>query len=122
MAEGQLQPPGFSEDCTVVKYLVPDGYPKDPKKGQKVDIDSAGLEKTGAKIFYASVYEESGHIFTTSSRAFGIIGRAATLEEAEKVAEAACSHVSGPLWHRKDIGTAKLVERRCKHMRTLRGI
>lgn len=122
MAEGQLQPPKFSEDATVVKYLVPDGYPKDPKKDQKVDINSAELEKTGAKIFYASVYEESGSILTTSSRAFGIMGRAAALEEAEKIAEAACSHVSGPLWHRKDIGTAKLVERRCEHMRTLRGI
>ncbi len=122
MAEGQMQPPKFSEDCTVVKYLVPEGYPKDPKKDQEVDINSAELEKTGAKIYYASVYEESGRILTTSSRAFGIMGRAATLEEAEKTAEAACTHITGPLWHRKDIGTAKLVERRCEHMRTLRGI
>ncbi len=122
MAEGQLQPPKFSEDCTVVKYLVPDGYPKDPQKDKPVNINSAELEKTGAKIYYASVYEESGKILTTSSRAFGVMGRAASLDEAEKVAESACSHVSGPLWHRKDIGTAKLVERRCEHMRTLRGI
>jgi phosphoribosylamine--glycine ligase len=122
MAEGQLQSPEFSDDCTVVKYLVPDGYPGSPKKDEQVNIDSGSLEKSGAQIYYASVYEQSGQILTTSSRAFGILGRAKKIADAEKIAEQGCSHVSGPLWHRKDIGTSKLIERRLEHMRTLRGI
>jgi phosphoribosylamine--glycine ligase len=122
MAEGNLHQAAFSDDCTVVKYLVPDGYPTEPKKDQQVSIDSSGVEKSGAKIYYASVYENEGKILTTSSRSFGILGRAKTVEEAQEIAENACSYISGPLWHRKDIGTKKLIERKIEHMRSLRGI
>ncbi|MBU0526861.1 phosphoribosylamine--glycine ligase [Candidatus Micrarchaeota archaeon] len=122
MAEGQIHPPTFSSDCTVVKYLVPDGYPTEPKKDLPVEINGAEIEKTGASLYYASVYENEGKIFTSSSRSFGILGRAQTLDEAEKVAESACAYISGSLWHRKDIGTSALVERRVAHMRKLRGI
>ena len=122
MAEGQLQPPKFSHDCTVLKYLVPDGYPTEPKKDQPVNIDSAALEKSGAKVYYASVYENEGKVYTTSSRAFGILGRAKTIEDAQEIAEKGCAFISGPLWHREDIGTKPLIERKIAHMRSLRGI
>jgi phosphoribosylamine--glycine ligase len=120
MAEGRLVNPAFSDDCTVVKYLVPDGYPDKPLKDAPVAIDARGLEDSGAKIFYASVYEKEGKILTTGSRAFGILGRARTLEEAESMAERGCAHVSGPVWHRKDIGTRALVDKRGRHMKELR--
>ncbi len=121
MAEGQLQAPKFSEDCTVVKYLVPEGYPDRPKKDVVVEINDAAIEKTGAAVYYASVYEKEGKILTTSSRSFGILGRAKTLEEAQRISEAACSYIDGSLWHREDIGTKKLIERKIEHMRSLRG-
>ena len=102
------------------KYLVPDGYPDSPKKDVEVSVDTSGLESLGAHIYYASVYEESGKILTTGSRAFGILGMAATLEEAETIAEKGCNLVSGPIWYRKDIGTKELVERRITNMKGLR--
>lgn len=120
MAEGQLDQPSFSDDCTVVKYLVPEGYPEKSLKDAEVAVDGMGLEDCGAKIYYASVYENGGKTFTTSSRAFGILGRARTLPEAEKIAEKGCGSVRGPVWHRSDIGAAALVQRRIDHMRSLR--
>lgn len=121
MAEGDLRPPKFSDDCTVVKYLVPDGYPGKPVKDAAVDIDAHALEGCGAKVYYASVYEKGGKILTTGSRAFGMLGMAPTLEEAEKAAEEGCRHIGGPVWHRSDIGTAKLVEKKVARMESLRG-
>ncbi len=121
IAEGQLHSPSFEDGCTVVKYLVPQGYPDAPLKDAPVAIDGAGMERCSAGIYYASVYDDSGVIKTTGSRAFGIIGKAKSLEEAEAIAEKGCSCVNGPVWHRKDIGTASLVDRRVEHMKSLRG-
>ncbi|MDD5171830.1 MAG: phosphoribosylamine--glycine ligase [Candidatus ainarchaeum sp.] len=120
MAEGQLDAPVFSDECTVVKYLVPEGYPVQPLKDAEVIVDSIGLEDCNAKIYYASVYETGGKIMTTSSRAFGILGKAATLADAERIAEKGCGFVHGPVWHRSDIGTAALIQRRIDRMRSLR--
>jgi phosphoribosylamine--glycine ligase len=121
MAEGQLHPPSFEDACTVVKYVVPEGYPDNPKKGATVAVDGAAMEGCGASVYYASVYEEGGIIKTTGSRAFGILGKAGTLEEAEAVSEEGCASIKGPVWHRRDIGTAALVQKRIDRMKALRG-
>ncbi|GAG22430.1 unnamed protein product, partial [marine sediment metagenome] len=71
MAKGELIPVEFSDECTVVKYLVPEGYPDSPKKDVEVNVDNNGIEQLGAKLYYASVYEENDKILTTGSRAFG---------------------------------------------------
>jgi len=119
MAEGRLAKADFSEDCTVEKYLVPEGYPGKSVADAQVIANDECLLKCGAKAYHASVYEKEGKIYTTSSRTFGILGRGATLDEAEGIAEAGCNCVSGPVWHRKDIGTAALVQKRIDHMREL---
>lgn len=120
IADGQLPSAKFSKDCTVVKYLVPEGYPGKPLKDAEVVVDAHNMERCGAHIYYASVYESSGKIFTTGSRAFGIIGKAKTLEDAEKIAEEGCKYVSGPVWHRSDIGTKKFVDSKVARMEELR--
>jgi phosphoribosylamine--glycine ligase len=120
MAEGRLIPAEFSDECTVVKYLVPEGYPDSPKKDAEVKVDGLGLERCGARLYYASVYEQDSRILTTGSRAFGVLGRAATLGQAEGMAEKGCGFISGPVWHRKDIGTQDLVDKRIKNMESLR--
>lgn len=121
MSDGRLEKPKFSDKCTVLKYLVPEGYPDKPLKNQEVSVDSAEMEKDGAKVYYASVYEKEGKVFTTGSRAFGVLGIADELENAEKIAEEGCKHVKGKIWHRKDIGTEELVGKRVQHMKELRG-
>jgi len=120
MAKGSLKAPRFSDECTVLKYLVPDGYPGKSVKDAPLEVDHASIEKAGAQVYYAAVYEKEGQVLTTGSRAFGILGKADSLDEAERIAESACSFVKGPLWHRKDIGTGPLIARRVRHMEEIR--
>jgi phosphoribosylamine---glycine ligase len=120
MAEGKLIPVSFSSNCTVVKYLVPEGYPAEGKRDQPISIDEKGLWNTGAKLYFGSVYEKNETVYTTSSRAAAVVGQAEKLEDAEKSAEDATNFISGPIWHRKDIGTKGLISRRMEHARRLK--
>ena len=116
MAEGTLDKVEFEDKSTVVKYLVPEGYPGNSKKDAEISV----AENGSAKVYYAAVYEKDGKVHTTGSRSFGILGIADTVEEAEKIAEEGCKSSTGPMWHRKDIGTKELIEKRIKHMKELR--
>ncbi|HLC68300.1 MAG TPA: phosphoribosylamine--glycine ligase, partial [Candidatus Bilamarchaeaceae archaeon] len=119
MAEGRLRPRRFRTESTVVKYLVPNGYPEHPVKDQPLQVDENRLQELGVRGYYASVYENDHTIYCTSSRSMALLGEG-TLEEAQQKAEQGCQAVQGPLFHRKDIGTAALIEKRVKHMRALR--
>ncbi|MFW9969608.1 MAG: phosphoribosylamine--glycine ligase [Candidatus Odinarchaeota archaeon] len=109
----------FEKKATVCKYLAPEGYPINPKKDQLVKINKEKIKKSGAKYYYASVYREDGKIFTTTSRAMGVLGIANSLEEAEKIAEDGVNCIEGKLFHRKDVGTRKLLQKRINHMNSL---
>lgn len=120
MAEGNLKPTSFGNDSTVVKYLVPDGYPDAGKAGMEISLNEKEVWNLGAKAYWGSVYEKQGKIFTSTSRAAAVAAHATTLEEAESKAEHATSFVRGPLWHRRDIGTRELIKRRMEHVRGLK--
>ncbi|MHA1724018.1 MAG: phosphoribosylamine--glycine ligase [Promethearchaeota archaeon] len=109
----------FENKATVCKYLAPEGYPESPKKDQKVIIDHEKIKKIGAKYYYASVYREGNDIYTTTSRAMGVLGIAETLEKAEKIAEEGVKCIKGNLFHRKDVGTRALLQKRIDHMNSL---
>jgi len=109
----------FEKKATVCKYLAPEGYPVNPKKDEPVKIKIEKIQKSGAKYYYASVYREKGKIFTTTSRAMGVLGIANSLEEAEKIAETGVKCIEGKLFHRKDVGTRALLQKRIDHMNSL---
>ncbi|MFX1394675.1 MAG: phosphoribosylamine--glycine ligase, partial [Promethearchaeota archaeon] len=109
----------FEKKATVCKYLAPEGYPVSPKKDELVKINENNLKKTGAKFYYASVYREGEKIYTTTSRAMGILGIADSLEKAEKIAEKGVGCIEGKLFHRKDVGTRILLQKRIDHMNSL---
>ncbi len=120
MAEGKpATAPKFEKKATVCKYIVPEGYPGKSVPDQPISIDYSNLSSLKANLFYSSVYEKDGAIFTQSSRSIGLVGVAKTIGEAEKIAESACSAVTGKVWHRRDIGTKELLEKRVAHMRSL---
>jgi len=108
----------FENKATVCKYIVPEGYPDNPKKGQKIEI---GAVPAGVKMYYASVDQTPEGLMLSSSRAVAFVGIADTLAEAEKAAQGACGAVSGPVFYRKDVGTAELIGRRVEMMKKLRG-
>ena len=109
----------FEKKATVCKYLAPEGYPVNPKKDESVKINKMKIDKIGAKYYYASVYREGENIYTTTSRAIGVLGIADSLENAEKIAEAGVECIEGKLFHRKDVGTRKLLQKRIDHMNSL---
>jgi phosphoribosylamine--glycine ligase len=120
MAEGKIgQAPKFEKKATVCKYLVPEGYPVKSITDQPLKIDYASIASSGANLFYAAVYEKEGTIYTQSSRSIGLVGIAKSISEAERIAESACGAVSGRIWHRKDIGSDELVQRRIDHLKRL---
>jgi phosphoribosylamine--glycine ligase len=109
----------FEKKATVCKYLAPEGYPISPKKDELILIDKEKLEGVGAKYYYASVYRKDDAIYTTKSRAMGILGIADNLENAEKIAEQGVNCVEGKLFHRKDVGTSNLLQKRIDHMNSI---
>ncbi|MCE7746539.1 MAG: phosphoribosylamine--glycine ligase [Candidatus Heimdallarchaeota archaeon] len=110
----------FAKKATVCKYLVPEGYPVSPRKEEPIEVDVEKIINEGADLFYSSVSEvEPGKIITTTSRAIAIVGIADELAKAEEIAEKATSYVKGPLFHRKDVGTKELVQKRIDHLKEL---
>lgn len=106
----------FARKATVCKYVVPAGYPDDPKPGRIiVPLDSKAL------TYYAAVDEKKGWIYTFKSRSIAFVGIGNSITEAEKVAEAAASRVQGDVFHRKDIGTNRLLRKRMEHMKKIMG-
>jgi phosphoribosylamine--glycine ligase len=106
----------FKKQATVCKYAVPAGYPDDPSKDSIVEI---GAMKD-AILFYSSVYEKDNKIYTTGSRAFGVLGIANTIKDAEIIAQSGLLALKGALHSRRDIGTEELIRKRIQHMKELR--
>src|SRR3989344_4054065 len=104
----------FKNKATVCKYLVPKGYPEKSLKNEKMNV---GKVPQNAKLYYASVEQKENGLYTTGSRAIACLGVADTLEKAEKIAEEATKSIKGKLFHRKDIGTKKLIGKRIRHMK-----
>jgi len=119
IADGNLGHVKFSNESTIVKYLVPEGYPINPKKDKQVVVDYDSIHKAGAKLYYSSVYEKGGVIYTTASRSFGVVAISKTISDAERIASNSIKFISGPLRYRKDIGTKELLEKRIKHIHEL---
>lgn len=107
----------FAKKATVCKYLVPEGYPDKPVKGMKIEV---GKIPAGVKMYYSSVDQTPEGLMLSSSRAVAFVGIADSIMEAEQMAESACGSVKGPVFHRKDIGTAELVATRIAMMDALR--
>jgi phosphoribosylamine--glycine ligase len=115
----------FAPRATVCKYAVPAGYPTDPEAGARIEVDeesvAAAAEGDGdALLFYASVDAPEDGLYTTTSRAFAVVGIAATITDAEAIAEAALDAAGDGLRIRHDIGKPALVQRRIDHVDRLR--
>lgn len=101
------------------KYIVPDGYPETQYAGELIEVDEKSIEKIGAKVFYAAVGLEDDGIHLSSSRALGIVASGNNISQAEKIVEMACEFVKGNVYHRRDVGTEELVNKRVEHMKEI---
>ena len=119
IVDGNLNEVEFEDKASVCKYIVPDGYPETKYAGELIEVDEEAIEDMGAKVFYAAVSEEDDGIHLSGSRALGIVASGESIEEAEKIAEKACEFVKGNVYHRRDVGTADLVNKRVEHMKEI---
>jgi phosphoribosylamine--glycine ligase len=116
----------FDARATVCKYAVPAGYPTDPEAGARIEVDEGSVAEAAAAgggdalLFYASVDAREDGLYTTTSRAFAVVGIADSIADAEAIAEDALSAAGDGLRVRHDIGKADLVERRIEHVTQLR--
>ena len=112
----------FADLATVVKYVVPQGYGTlNVSKGIEIKVNPKRIEDEGALLYYASVDEEGGKIYTTTSRSLAVVGLGENLYEAEEIAERALNHVSGRIYMRHDIAKREMIKRKIERMRKLRG-
>ncbi|HUL62730.1 MAG TPA: phosphoribosylamine--glycine ligase [Methanocella sp.] len=107
----------FDRSATVCKYVVPEGYPDRPVKDAPLAVD----EKPEYTVYYASVNERDGKVYTTSSRSLAIVGTAETIAEAEILSEMGLGNVHGRFHCRHDIGKEQLIRKRIEHMEAVRG-
>ena len=119
VVDGNLDKVEFIDKASVCKYIVPDGYPETEYAGEIIEVDEEAIEDIGAKVFYAAVSMEDDGIHLSGSRALGIVASGESIQEAEKTAEKACEFVKGNVYHRRDVGTQDLVNKRVEHMKEI---
>lgn len=107
----------FAKMATVCKYAVPEGYPDHPVKNGLIDLSQV---KNTAELYLGAVDARDGKLYATGSRTAAVVGIAKTISAAEKIAEEEINQIKGPLFHRADIGTRELIDRRIKIMNALR--
>jgi phosphoribosylamine--glycine ligase len=110
----------FEQKATVCKYVVPEGYPDRPVKDRQIDLSRVPPESDRLRHYAAALENRDGALYLSGSRAIAFVGIGSTVEEAEAIAEEAASAVRGPVYHRQDIGTRALVQRRYDHINRLR--
>jgi phosphoribosylamine--glycine ligase len=116
MIDGNLksQDVSFERLATVCKYVVPVGYPNKPEKNFEVFCD-----QNDCSLFLASVMLKDQKLIACGSRTAAVVGKNKDVFQAELFAEAGIANISGNLFHRKDIGTKKLIDSRIKRMKEL---
>ena len=107
----------FQNKATVCKYAVPEGYPNSPVKNEQINVSKIGNPDG---LFYASVDIQNGKLVEAGSRTVAVVGVADSISNAENIAEKEVSAIDGPLFHRSDIGTDMVIQKRINHMKSIR--
>ncbi len=97
---GNLSKPSFSRLATVCVYLVPEGY---PGNAVRADEPISVRGQVGSEMYYASVYERDGTVYTTGSRSIAILGKGESVTEARTKAYEDVSKIEGRVRYRRDI-------------------
>ena len=116
MVDGNLktQDVSFERLATVCKYVVPVGYPDKPKKNFEVLCN-----QNDRSLFLASIMLKDQKLIACGSRTAAVVGKNKDVFQAELLAEAGIANISGNLFHRKDIGTKKLIDSKIKRVKEL---
>ena len=102
--DGKLTTCKFSHEASVCVYVVPKGYPEQPLKDAKIELPENIVEE----VYFASVYakekESNTIVYTTGSRAIGILTKAKDINTAHMLTMEKITAIKGTIEYRKDIG------------------
>jgi phosphoribosylamine--glycine ligase len=118
----------FREVATVVKCIAPEGYPdhRDLATGHEVYVDEKAIEALNCKVYYATVDKTNGAILTGGARVVELYAESDDIVKASRKLEAAVKHIKlldgWPLFHRSDIGSKELLQKRFDLARLMREI
>jgi phosphoribosylamine--glycine ligase len=122
VARGRVDPNlvRFRLRASVVKYLVPPGYPQASKSGGLLELDEPAIEAKGVRVLFGQVEAAGPGRFTMgTSRAIALVGEASAIHEAGARVEAALASVRGEYGLRHDIGSKADLAQRTERMRRL---
>jgi len=108
----------FVARASVCKYVVPVGYPDAPRKGDVVLLP--GDLESDVRLYLGAVDLRDGALVSTGSRTVAVVAMGETITEAELICEEVVRRIEGPFFHRSDIGTAALIQKRVEHMAKVR--
>ena len=120
IVDGNLKRANFESKATVCKYIVPKGYPESGQADQILDVNESKINEESGLVYYAAVNQKDNKIYTSASRALGLVGIGDSIAVAEEICENVTKYVKGEVYHRRDVGTADLIQKRIKHMETIR--
>ncbi len=118
--DGREVAPAFRPAATVVKYLVPRGYPETLDLILNVTLDASRLAELGVAAYTSAGLDAEGHLNVGHERGIALVAEAPTVPEAHEKVEAAMAAVEGDFYHRHDIGSPELLERIVRHADELR--
>lgn len=111
----------FSERASVVKYLVPAGYPDDPAEPDVFDLDLAEITGSGFSAIFASVEPVGRRYRSLGSRTLAVVGLGDSPGQVSGQMEALLGRVQpAGLRHRSDIGDERVIQGKLQRMIDLR--
>lgn len=105
-AAGELvDSPAFSDDHTVTVVCAAEGYPADPRKGDRIAGVDRAVAAEGVSVYFAGVAADAdGSLVTAGGRVLNVCGRGTTLARARDRAYEGVRAISWDgMFHRSDI-------------------
>lgn len=112
----------FRKQATVCKYIVPPEYPKKLYQFLNVSYDRKITELTPVNLYHSCGIDEKGRIAVGTERGLAFLASANKITLAHKRIERVIKQVKGSFFHRKDIGSAKLLRSKMDHINQLKSV
>ncbi len=109
----------FRNEATVCKYIVPPKYPKKMYQTLDVDFDESLTNVTAVKLYHSCGLDTDGRLAVGTERGLAFLAGANKITLAHKRVERTIRQVQGSFYHRKDIGSAKMLRAKMRHMSKL---
>jgi len=117
---GEPKPMEFKSEASVLKYIVPPEYPEQLNQVLDVDFDIEEVQRTGSRVYHSCGKNEQGQLYVGSERGLAFIATGEDVSTANQKVDKAISLVEGDFYYRYDIATQELIDKKNKHIHSLK--